>query len=257
MSTSYIRSDAGWPEPSRLFVRCLLAATVILWLVHAAGPGLTAPMLPWFNRVVAAIDDSFTIRGSEIAKRHGADIVRFHADLAHPIQIGGGTLYPQTAGTGVSQLQVTVTVGGVLQSCALMLIIILAWPLLSVQAASGPAASQAAVSEQTRTEAALCAREYAARIAISVPLLAVLLLADVPLSVDAELWNLLREQLEPDRAQPLMIWNRFLMGGGGFALALLAAFADIHWAKALCGAAVGVARGSQESGPTSATRTPG
>jgi len=59
------------------------------------------------------------------------------------------------------------------------------------------------------------------RVTLSPPLIAILLLIDVPFTVAAELWNGLYQDYAPHEICVLMVWSRFLMGGGGYMLAIL------------------------------------
>jgi hypothetical protein len=188
---------AAWPRPLEIAARLLIASALVLWLTHAFGRALVEPMLPVFTRAIAALDGDFKILATDITQEGPSETVRFRANLARPVEVGGRTFYPFGWGaTPVGGFQVTITVGGVLQYCALAIILVCAWPVAR-------------------------AREYCLRLAIIAPLMAVLLLVDVPLTVPGEMWNLIRADAEPDGFQPLMIWSRFLMGGGGHALGIL------------------------------------
>jgi hypothetical protein len=169
---------------------------LVLWLAHAFGRALVAPMLSVFGSVIPVLDDEFTILATDISEEGPNEAVRFRANLARPIDVGGRTLYPFGWGEiPAGGVQVTITVGGILQYCALMVILVFAWPVVR-------------------------AREYCLRIAIAAPLMAVLLLVHVPFTVLAELCSWTRMESTPSGLQPLMIWSRFLMGGGGLALGI-------------------------------------
>ena len=121
--------------------------------------------------------------------------------------VAGQTLNPfGTAGIPAGYAQVDCTLGGVLEYSCVLLILALGWP-------------------------ARRARELAVRLVLCAPLLLLLVLLDVPSTVIAELWNSFEQDANVHLVSNWMIWSRFLMGGGGFALAL--AFA----AAALSGAA--------------------
>lgn len=185
-----------WPRPLEIAARLLIAGMLVLWLTHAFGRALVEPMLPVFTSAITALDDEFKILATDISEEGPSETVRFRANLARPVEVGGRTFYPFGWGAiPVGGFQVTITVGGVLQYCALVVILAVAWPVAR-------------------------AREYCLRLAIIAPLMAVLLLVDVPLTVPGEMWNLIRAEVEPGGFQPLMIWSRFLMGGGGLALGI-------------------------------------
>jgi len=188
---------AAWPQPVELLARLLIASALVLWLAHAFERALVEPMLPVFSSVIPALDDEFTILATDISEDGPSKAVRFRVNLARPVDVGGRTLYPFGWGTiPAGEFQVTITVGGVLQYCVLVFVLIFAWPVLR-------------------------AREYCLRVAIAAPLMAVLLLVHVPLTVLAELWHGIRAETDPGGLQSLMIWSRFLMGGGGLALGVL------------------------------------
>ena len=165
--------------------------------------------MPAFRGTIAVLSDEFTILSADIDRTGPSQVVRISANLSRPVEIGTVTVLPFGWGTmPAASFQVAMTTGGALQYCALMLILVLAWP------AAG-------------------AREYLARAAIGAPLFTLLLVMPLPCTVLAELWNLVRADLEPGRAQPWMIWSRFLMGGGGLALGALCGAVTVALTAAL------------------------
>ena len=66
-------------------------------------------------------------------------------------------------------------------------------------------------------------------------LLALLLFADVPVSIVAGLWNGLRAQFDPHSYSLWMVWSRFLTGGGGLALACVFAASIIGGTQRIAG----------------------
>ena len=184
------------PRPLELIARLLIAAALVFSLSQVFERALVTSLAPVLSHVIEALDGDFTILAADVNRGPG-ETLRFRANLTHPLEMRGRIFYPFGWGSKpAGRFQVTVTAGSVLQYCALMLILVVAWP------AARP-------------------REYGLRAAIGAPLFAVLLLMPVPITVLAELWNLIRAELDPGKLQPLMICSRFLMGGGGLALGLL------------------------------------
>ncbi len=196
MPGSATRSAAS-PRPLELLARLLIAGALVLWSAHLVERSLVQRMLPAFNRIIPLVDDEFTILTTDITQDGANESIRFRLNLSRPIAVGGQTIYPFGWGPiPPGGFQVAIVLGGVLQYCLLLAILIFAWPVKRLQ-------------------------EYGLRVAIAVPLLAVLLFIDVPFTVLAELWGVIHAQADPGALQPLMIWSRFLMGGGGLALGIL------------------------------------
>jgi hypothetical protein len=195
------------PRPLELLARLLAAAALVLWLSHSFQRAFVKPLIPAFSTALRILNIDFTILGIDVSEDGPNETLRFRANLAHPIEIAGRRLSPFGWGSiPEGGYQVNLTLGGILQYCALTLILVLAWP-------------------------ARHAREFAVRLLSVLPLMGILLLIDVPFTVLAELWNAIHAGVDPHGFQPLMIWSRFLMGGGGLMLALLAAALAIALAR--------------------------
>lgn len=90
---------------------------------------LVGPLLPTFCSVMSYLDDRFVVTDVRLVPQGANEVVRFRANLARPLVAGGRILYPfGTHGVPEGGLQVTNTVGGVLQLGGLLLIFVLAWP---------------------------------------------------------------------------------------------------------------------------------
>lgn len=158
---------------------------------------LVTPLVPAFCSVMTSLDDRFVVTDARIVRQGANKVVRFRANLARPLVVGEHILYPfGTNGVPAGGFQVTNTVGGVLQLAGLLLIIVLAWPARRIV-------------------------EFAFRLGVALPLVAVLLLLDTPFTAVAELRNGLTTMLDPRAVDGWMVASRFLMGGGGYALVLL------------------------------------
>ena len=190
-------------HPLKLALRLLVVAIVVLWVAHSFQRALVAPLVPPIRAVVGLIQNNFTILEMDVAHDGPNETLRVRANLARPFSIGATVVYPFGWKPGTEAwMVVNMTLGGVLQYVALMFIAVLAWPVRSL-------------------------RELAGRVVMTVPLAALLLMLQVPLSILAELWAPLLSDFDPDAFSPLLLWSRFLEGGGGLAIALLLAVITI------------------------------
>ncbi len=195
------------PRPLELIARIALVATVLLWLANHYADGIVKPLIPAFQQVVATLDDEFTVFDMNISNDEGKRTLRVRADLAHPVLIAGQWLEPMNSNPSTAGwMQVNLTLGGILQYSILLLIPVLAWPTTGI-------------------------REFGIRVGLAIPLIAVLLLIDVPLSILAELWFPIHNDHDPDAFWPLLAWSRFMMGGGGQVLALAMGIVAIGLAR--------------------------
>jgi hypothetical protein len=160
-------------------------------------------MIPMFRNVVAFFGGDFTVLDMSVAHDGANETLRVRADFSHPIFIVNQFIYPLQ---GKGWMQVNLTLGGVLQYSLFLLIVVVAWPV-------------------TR------ASEYLLRLALSAPLILILLLIDVPPTILANLWFPVHDDLAPHALWPLLIWSRFLMGGGGLVVAFLFAAAIVVAAR--------------------------
>lgn len=182
------------PQPIELIARALLAAALVLGTLHLLQWQLLQRLLPAFDTGVRLLGEKFSVLQVALVGQP-APAVRFVANLAVPVQYAGHMVYPfgWNGGPG-GAYQVLLSLPGLLQYTALLLIIVLAWPA-------------------TRW------REYPLRLLLALPLVALLLLAEAPMTVVAELWSAVRNQADPAAFCGWMVWSRFLMGGGGLLIA--------------------------------------
>jgi Na+/proline symporter len=152
-------------------------------------------------------DGRFYLYSMEVVRDGEVSSLRTRANLTQPVPLGERTAYPfGWNGSPIGGYQVMLTTGGILGYALLLLIAVLAWPTAR-------------------------SRELAMRLLLAMPLLAVLLFLGGPLTILAELWNSVRQTANPESFSPLMAVSRFLMGGGGYALALLAAAVVVRQAS--------------------------
>ncbi len=198
--------DALPPLP-RLALRLLIAGGAVLWLAYACQRAIVAPLLPVLGNVLSMLDSD--VRVLSVAAGHDGpnETITFRVNLAHPVDIGGRTVYPYgTHSIPDGSMQVNLGAAGLLQYALLLLILVLAWP---------PA----------------CVEELLARLLISTPLVAALLVIPGPSTALSLVWGPFHEALDPSAFWPILAWSRFLSGGGGVAIALIMAAAAIGLAR--------------------------
>jgi len=209
MPGSRTQAAAPWPGTREVAGRLLLATVLVLLVVQVLGRPLVRPLIPIFGAAIPFLDPRFAITDARLSRVGASEVVRFRGNLSQPLVIDGRIINPfGWNGTPAGGFQITYTVGGVLEYGALLLIMVLAWP------ASG-------------------LRELACRLALSLPCIALLSLAIVPFTVVAEFRQGLASLLAPTALDGSLIASRYLMGGGGWVIALLTAVFCIDGARRL------------------------
>jgi hypothetical protein len=218
------------PAPLRLAARLLVAAILVLYPLHVLERVIVEPLVPALGEVTGVLDGQFVVTDARIEGQASNEILRFRANLTRPMEVAGSVVYPfGRNGLPEGGYQVRCSVSGVLLYSGLLLIIVCAWPVRG-------------------------ARELALRLLMCIPLAAALLLIDVPTTVVAELRQIVVMQADPHGLSLWMIWSRFLMGGGGIAMAICFAALAITAGRRyspppaqLNGAAVGSRDGEETS----------
>lgn len=189
------------PPLRNLVLRFALVAAAVLAIGGAFATAIVEPLVPALGRAVAALTSDFTFSEVTLDRAGARPNVVFRANLSRVQLVGNGFAYPLGFGSQPrGWYQIELTTGGILQHALFLLIIVLAWPA--------------------------AARELLLRGLLAVPLAAVLVLQHVVVTVLAELWFPIHDELAPGAFWPLLAWSRFLMGGGGLVLAMaLAALA--------------------------------
>ena len=183
-----------WTAIPKAAIRFVLALGVLLVLGHVYGKILTTALLPVFRWEITQLDDAYQVLDLALSQQGADTVVRLQAGLARILVVGGKVLQPDPR----ARADVSTLAGHVTQPAILALALILAWP--------------------TRRAAI----EYPLRILVACVGIALVILADVPLVLWAELWDIHVSAFEPDRFSPLLIWRDFLQGGGRFVLGLAA-----------------------------------
>jgi hypothetical protein len=163
--------------------------------VHLLQAQLVRPLLPVFGDAVELLAPQFTIQSLDLFSAPSAT-VRVRANLLEPVEFAGHTVFPFGWLGRVPQggYEVSQSLTGLLQYPMLVLLIVLAWPASGLMI-------------------------LLVRVALGLPMVALLLLCEAPMTMVAELWSLVRDQADPGATCYWMIWSRFLMGGGGLLIA--------------------------------------
>lgn len=204
-----MQAAAAWPKPLEIAARALLAMVLVLAVVQALGRPLVRPLIPIFRTAIPLLDPRFLITDVRLTRVGANEVVRFRGNLSSPLLIHGRVVNPfGWNGMPAGGLQITYTLGGVLQYDAVLLIFVLAWPVNGLW-------------------------ELARRLALALPCLAILPLAIVPFTVVAEFRHGVESLVEQSSSSGSLIASRYLMGGGGWVIALLAAAFCIDCARRL------------------------
>ncbi|MEW6415381.1 MAG: hypothetical protein AB1482_09035 [Pseudomonadota bacterium] len=182
---------AAWPSPGRFALALIPGLAVTLVCAWAWGEALIETVLPVARTLLGWIDDRFGILFLGVEHNWQDTVVRLRANVVAPFVMGGQVIAPQTDGW----FDVTTTTGAMLQPLAIAPAIACALP----GALPGRIAAFAL--------AALLAFGF--------------LLLDLPVTLHAYVWDILLDNLDPDRFSPLMVWHEFLHGGGRLGVALL------------------------------------
>jgi hypothetical protein len=180
------------PQPAELCVRLLVAAVIVLVALHVLQRTIVEPLIPILAGAVHLIDPHFLVLSAAVGQHESVQSLVVRADLAAPMEYAGRTLYPLQWNTTqpAGWFQIELSLSGLLQYSGLLMILALAWPVHGL-------------------------REFALRLALCLPVMAVLIIVEVPCTVVAELWSIVRDQFAPGQYSGWLVWSRFLMGGGG------------------------------------------
>lgn len=179
-------------EVRKAVMRFVLALGVLLALGHVYGKPLATALLPLFRWEIEQLDDTYQVLDLTLNQQGADTVVRLEIGLARVLLIGGRLLYPDPR----ARADVSTLAGHLTQPAILSLTLILAWP--------------------TRKAAI----EYPVRALIACGGSALVIMADVPFVLWAEVWNIHVAAFEPERFSPLLLWKDFLQGGGRFVLGL-------------------------------------
>ena len=193
-----------WTPVRKAAIRFVLALVLLLVLSHFVGKALTQALLPLLRWEIAQLDDNYRVLDLALAQQGADTVVRLEVGLARVQVFGAHVIYPDPR----ARATISTLAGYITQPVILCLVLILAWP-------------------------ARKNREYPLRALIAFIGIALVILADVPFVLWAELWDLHVSAFEPNRFSPLLIWKNFLQGGGRFVLGLAVGMLAIVAGQAL------------------------
>ncbi len=209
MLGSLSQAAAPWPRPLDLAARALLSTVLVLVVVQVLGRPLVRALLPVVSTMTPLLDARFDVTDVRLARFGADDVVRIRGNLSRPLLIHDRIIEPfGWDGMPAGGLQITYTAGGVLQYSALLLIVVLAWPASAVL-------------------------ELVCRVALALPWAALLPMTIVPFTAVAEFRHGLDSLFGPSPPDGALIASRYLMGGGGWVIALTAAVFCIACARRL------------------------
>ncbi len=186
--------NAAWPDPIGLVLRLAVAlglAISLAWmggraLVEAALSITTPTLLGW-------IDDRFGILFLGLDHTGQDTVIRLRTNLVRMLVVGLQVVEPHPKGW----LEVTTTVGAMLQPLTIGLGLAGAWP--------GSAGIRLL------------------RLLLVAMLGVAFMLIDLPLTLHAYTWDMFLDHYDPDHVSPLMLVHRFLHGGGRLGVGVLLA----------------------------------
>lgn len=192
-------SAAEWPEPAAAIGGLLAGFALSIALAALGGRHLVELLLPLVQTLIVWLDDRFVILFLGIDHTTQDTVIRLKVNLLRMLVVGTQVVQPHPKGW----LEVTTTVGAMLQPLTIGLGLALAWP--------------GRISRRLGSAALGCASGL------------LFMLIDIPLTLHAYVWDMFLAAYDPDHFSLLMAAHRFLHGGGrlgiGVALGTMAILA--------------------------------
>ena len=192
-------TNAEWPEPAAVVAGLLAGFAMSITLAALGGRHLVELLLPLLQAPILWLDDRFAILFLGIDHTAQDTVIRLRVNLLRLLVVGTHVVEPHPRGW----LEVTTTVGAMLQPLTIGLGLALAWP--------------ARISRRLARAALACAGGL------------LFMLVDIPLTLHAYTWDMFLAAYDPGHFSPLMTAHRFLHGGGrlgiGVALGTMAILA--------------------------------
>ena len=177
-------------------VRLALASAIFLGSATSLADGLIPRLLPWIRAEILLVLPNLTVASLTVSHDGSGNTVNLLADLDHPWYRGDRPIDPLSWQQGHhGYYRVQLSAPGVLLGPLTLLIVICGWP------ARRPV-------------------EMAVRLAIALPLLALLFALDTPLDIAGSFQHAVLHHAGLEQSTPLFGWAKFLEGGGSEALAL-------------------------------------
>jgi hypothetical protein len=173
-------------------LRLVILIAILLTLGRVYGTTIVTPMLPALTWVIEAVDDHLQVDHAFIVNRSADTVIQLKVTPIRILVIGDRMLMPDAQ----LHFDPTTLIGSVLQPVILLLAIILAWPVTRLWA-------------------------LPARLLLAVPMMALLLVVNVPLGFVGTMQDF-REYVPEAPVSLMVYWNDFLQTGGPLALAIAA-----------------------------------
>lgn len=200
--SSSTASVAEWPEPAVAIGGLVAGFALSITLAALGGRHLVELLLPVCQWLLVGLDDRFAILFLGIDQTIQDTVIRLRVNLLRLLVVGTQVVEPQSKGW----LEVTTTVGAMLQPLTIGLGLALAWP--------------GRIGRRLARAALTCAGGL------------FFMLIDIPLTLHAYVWDMFLAAYDPAHFSPLMTAHRFLHGGGrlgiGVALGAMAILAFGH-----------------------------
>lgn len=181
----------AWPEPARFALGLLLASGLSLSAAWLWGRALVEATLPLAQQTILWLDDRFAVLMLGIDHTHQDTVIRLRVNLVKLVLVGGQATYPDARGW----LEVTTTVGAMLQPPVIAIGLAGAWP--------GRMATRSL------------------RVAVAAMLGVAFLLIDLPVTLHAYIWDMFHAHYDPQGFSPLLAWHEFMQAGGRLGMGVL------------------------------------
>lgn len=189
------------PSPRDLALRLLIASVVVIAIGGTFRREIVSAFLPAFRAIIEAVDSHFHILVLDVMERNADAVIRLRVELARTVLINGHATHPKQGGW----LEVTTTLGTVLQPACVAFILALAWPAARLQ-------------------------EFMLRMIVCAALAVIVVLVDAPLDLLAYLWSMFVDAFDRDGFYWIVKYHELMIGGGRLALGAVAGVIAIVFA---------------------------
>ena len=179
-------------------LKFLFASLALILVLHWYGTSLLQWLIPLFKWQIQVMDDQYHLLNLSIKQVGTEQMFSMQVNLAKPLIVGGQFIVPDVRGTATSASSVS----HVWQMTAVFIALLMAWPVAQ-------------------------ATDYVRRLVIGIPMLMLILMLDIPFALLADLWEVILNQLSPERFSPLILWNDILESGGRLVLGLVGGLVTI------------------------------
>jgi len=179
------------PEPARFALGLLLSFGLSLGAAWFWGRALVEATLPLVQLLILWLDDRFAVLALGIDHAQQDTVIRLRVNLVKLVFVGGQATYPDARGW----LEVTTTVGAMLQPLVIAIGLAGAWP----------------------GRITTCSLRVIAATMLGVAFL----LIDLPLTLLAYIWDMFHAHYDPQGFSPLLAWHEFMLAGGRLGMGVL------------------------------------